>query len=70
MDDRGSALTFVRDYIIKNYSGVENIRIRELSKDRYTGNWTSHTSFNDVERSYEIAIVFNNEKIIFVKEFI
>jgi hypothetical protein len=70
MDDRGSALVFIRNYILKNYDGVENIRIRELNHDRYTGNWTSHTSFNDVERSYEIAIVFNNEKIIFVKEFL
>ncbi len=70
MDDRASALTFIRKYILKNYRGVENIRIRELKYDRYTGNWTSHTSFNDMERSYEIAIVFNNEKIIFVKEFI
>ena len=70
MDDRASALNFIREYILKNYSGVENIRIRELNYDRYTGNWTSHTSFNDVERSYEIAIVFNNGKIIFVKEFL
>ncbi len=37
--------------------------------DKYTGNWTSHTSFNDLDRSYEIAIVFNKDRIIFVKEF-
>lgn len=70
MDDRASALAFIREYILQNYSSVENIRIRELNHDHYTGNWTSHASFNDIERSYEIAIVFNKEKIIFVKEFI
>ncbi|MCL4453007.1 hypothetical protein [Ferroplasma sp.] len=70
MDDRVKAINFIREYILKNYSGVENIRIRELNHDKYTGNWTSHTSFNDIERSYEIALVFNEDKIIFVKEFI
>ncbi len=70
MDDRVKAINFIREYIRKNYSGVENIRIRELNHDKYTGNWTSHTSFNDIERSYEIALVFNEDKIIFVKEFI
>jgi hypothetical protein len=70
MGDRGSAIKFIREYILKNYTGVDNIRIRELSHDMYTDNWTSHASFNDIERSYEIAMVFNNNRIIFVKEFI
>ncbi|WMT50988.1 MAG: hypothetical protein RE471_08405 [Ferroplasma sp.] len=70
MDDRARAIEFIREYIMKNYAGVDNIRIRELNHDQYTGNWTSHTSFNDIERSYEIALVFNEDKIIFVKEFI
>jgi hypothetical protein len=70
MDNRDTAVMFIREYITKKYAGVENIRVREINYDKYTGNWTSHTSFNDIERSYEIALIFNNGKIIFAKEFI
>ena len=70
MDNRDAAVMFIREYIMKKYTGVENIRVREINYDKYTGNWTSHTSFNDIERSYEIALIFNNGKIIFAKEFI
>ena len=70
MDNRDAAVMFIREYIMKKYTGVENIRVREINYDKYTGNWTSHTSFNDIERSYEIALIFNKGKIIFAKEFI
>ncbi len=70
MEGRNTAAVFIREYIHHNYEGVENIKIREMKFDKYTGNWTSHTSFNDISRSYEIALVFKNNKIIFVKEFI
>jgi hypothetical protein len=70
MEDLNTAAAFIREYIYHNYEGVENLRIREMKFDKYTGNWTSHTSFNDIDRSYELAMVFNKDKIIFVKEFI
>ena len=46
------------------------MHIREMKYDTNTGNWTVHTSFNDVNRSYEIALLFKDNKIIFVKEFV
>ena len=70
MENREKAATFVRKYISGNYSGVENMHIREMKYDTYTGNWTVHTSFNDINRSYEIAILFKDNKIIFIKEFV
>ena len=49
---------------------VTRYQQREMKYDTNTGNWTVHTSFNDVNRSYEIALLFKDNKIIFVKEFV
>jgi hypothetical protein len=70
MEDRKPAADFIRKYILDKYDSVENIRIREMKFDEYTGNWTAHTSFNDAGRSYELALVFKDNKIVFAKEFI
>ncbi len=63
------AINFMKDYINKTYSNVYNIKIREIKYDEYTKNWSSHISFNDDMNSHEIALILNNGRIIFVKEF-
>jgi hypothetical protein len=70
MDAREKAAGFVRSYIFGRYHGVENLKIRELKYDKYTGNWTAHSSFNDINQSYELALVFNFNSVVFAKEFI
>ncbi|WP_337861174.1 hypothetical protein [Ferroplasma sp.] len=70
MDNHEKAAGIVRKYIMENYQKVENLKIRELKFDKYTENWTAHSSFNAMDRSYELALVFDFNKIIFAKEFI
>ncbi len=62
-------INFMKDYINKTYSNVYSIKIREIKYDEYTKNWSSHISFNDDMNSHEIALILNNSRIIFVKEF-
>ncbi|MEM0139620.1 MAG: hypothetical protein QXZ44_03300 [Ferroplasma sp.] len=68
--DRNMAIQFLQDYVNRKYISADNIKIRELKYDKYTYNWTGHVSFSDIDRSYELAIIFNGDKIVFAKEFI
>ena len=63
------AVNYIKCYINKHYSNVYDIKIREIKYDKYTENWASHISFNDDANSHELAIILNNNTIIFVKEF-
>ncbi len=66
--DKNSAISFLRSYINSIYV-IESMKVRELKHDNFTDHWTAHVSFTDMEKSHEMAIMFDDERIIFVKEF-
>jgi len=67
--EKNDVINYIKSYIKENYNNTYNIKIREIKYDEYTKNWSSHISFNDDMNSHEIAIIINNNKIIFFKEF-
>jgi len=67
--EKNNVINYIKSYIKENYNNTYNIKIREIKYDEYTKNWSSHISFNDDMYSHEIAVIINNNKIIFFKEF-